>query len=552
MAWVFQPAPQAAAQLLTNDGLAVGDIPSVTATTPDGSASGFTYNSYSSHRVSERAFYARSKFTAAARMLLLLGVQLVVATGAGVSDTTSAPSASASGAAAASGGGSTATASAPAGSATGGNQGTAVGAGASVSTSAPGGSAAGAGAATGAGVTDTASAPSGSAAGLAAFYLLRQTYTVTDNVRTVTSRARAVGRFLLLHFGASSAFGAGATATALAPSGSASGGGTAGIATGAIGTAQAFPPAGTVAPPFPFNLQNRTSSVEKRWIIGRSVAGRLLILAQGVGSASGAIDTATASPPQGGASGDFVGGLIRQSRYFETPTWHAPARSVPLYLALLNSYGPDFPTALQGQWDGNLADAPFYTGRAYPWTLIILGRILAAATGAGVTVTSSAPTGFATGDNAGFATGAGSTATTSAPAATALGNTTVIASGVTAVATAPSGSATGPGNATGQGAIATSVVPDVHAEGGGAGVAMAVIDTATAIPPTGFGGASFEAVGAGATAIAFEVNALASGDAAAVGNIGTVTTSAPEISGPVTIGEIRITIRQNRTKVTIT
>lgn len=552
MSWDFQPTLPAAAQLLTNDGLAVGAGVTVSPGALNGSASGVSYNTYSRSHISENVSRAASKFTAAARLVLLLGVQLAIATGSGVTDTASAPSGSATGAAAATGAGVTVTASAPTGFATGGGQGSAIGAGATVTTSAPAGSAAGAGAATGAGGSVSTSAPAGLAAGQTSPISLRYQFSSSEVQRVIPAPVRAVQRLLIITFGGSSAFGAGVTATAVAPTGSANGGGTPGAAVGSGVTALAFPPAGTAAPPNRFLLTNRSASIDVTWVNKRSPVFQILISSQAVGSASGAVDTATASAPQGSATGNSTVWIFKQAKYFEAPEIAFTTRNLARHFALLNSFGPDFPVVLQSSWDDNLQAAPFFSGRPYPWTLIILGQIIASASGPGVTVTTSAPTAFATGDNAGLATGAGATVTASAPVATAKGNTTTIAAGVTVTASQPTGSAVGPANITASGVVVAAQAPTAIATGGGGGVAIGVIDTVTAVPPQGSAAVVAVAAGAGVTVQAFEVNASATGDALAVGGIGTAVAFAPNISGPVTIGAVRITITQNRTKVTIT
>lgn len=552
MSWGFQPLLPSAAQLTVNDGLAVGAGVTVSPDTLTGSATGFTYNTHTAYHSTDVTRHASSSFNAAVRMVLLLGVQLVVATGSGVSDTASAPSGSAAGAGAATGAGVTVTASAPTGFGTGGGQGSASGAGASVTTSAPAGSAAGAGAATGAGSTVASTAPTASASGQSSSLTVFARYSLDEVVRNIPPPHRAARRLLLLNLGPGIAVGVGVTASALAPSGSADGGGTPVTAVGAGVTVQAFPPAGAVTPPAEFRMRSTSMSAERVWMIGRQRAVHFLLLSQQPGAASGGIATAVASPPQGGAVGDYNARIARQALYFPPPEPAHTGRTTAAYLALINSFGPDFPVSLQAQWDDSVYPTPFYTGRPYPWTIIILGQKAGNATGAGVTVSTNAPTGFATGDGAGLATGAGVTATTSAPVGVAVGNTTTIVPGITVTASSPTGSATGGGGAVGSIAGVITSPPAGTATGGGSGNATGTGVAVSTSPPQGSASVEFVAVGAGVTVVAFEANATATGDALAVGQIATVTAFAPEAAKPVRIGEVRVIISTHRTRVEIT
>jgi hypothetical protein len=551
MSWEFSPTLPAAAQLNVNDGLAVGALPVVTAQTADGSASGLAFNIVQAYSVVEVPRRVSAAFSPAVRLLLILGVQLAVATGAGVTDNASAPAATATGAALATGSGATDTATSPSGTATGAGQGSATGAGVSDTASAPAATAAGQGAATGAGVSVSVGSLSGSAAGQNNFFAIRTQFHTTE--RIYRASAQIASRMMLLWWLQPSASASGnlSTVTTNAPAGSADGGGIPGSATGAGPAAQAWPPFGTAAPPYTFTLVQSMRSFDRTWSIPRTRAVQLLLLGQTIGAATGAVDTATALAPSGGATGDLPRG-VGQSRFVSDPLPTAFGRSTAGYLALINSFGPDYPVALQAQWDESSQPVRWSFGRPYPWTLIILGQTTATPSGAGATATTIAPSAFATGDNAGTATGAGSTATTSAPAATGAGNTNVVVAGFTITASTPTGSATGNGLALTSIPVNLASAPDGVAFGGGAGNAVGAAGTAFAQPPDGAAGVAVIAVGIGATANAFAANALAAGDAAAFGQISTATASAPDITGPVIIGEITVTITQYRHRVTIT
>lgn len=549
MSWGFQPALPAAAQQLTSDGLAVGAGVTVSPDTLTGSATGFAFNSFPSYRVEQIPRRVTGVSSIAVRFLLILGVQLVVATGAGVSDTASAAGGSAAGGGGATGAGATVTASAPTGIGTGGGQGTAIGAGATDTASAPAGTAAGGGAATGALVTDSASAPTASAAGQNS--TLNVFYGASSGFRHYAVRRATLPRLLLILLGGdASPSGSIGTATASTPSGSAIGGGSSGDALGSIPGVQVYAPYGTVAPPTTYSFTVDRYSSERAFYLSRNPATRLLLLAQTPGSASGGVGTANASPALGSGAGN-VFRVQQRSGYVEEVAPIAAQRTTPAYLALINSFGPDFPVALQVTWDDSTLPVRYYFGRAYPWTLIILGQVVATPTGTGATATATAPTALATGDNAGFATGGIATDTTSAPSAVAVGNTNVVVAGITVTASTPTGAAFGQGHGAGATDNVTSSPPTGFAIGGGSGVAIGVIDTATSSAPDGQAGAAFNASGPGAEALAFEVNATAAGDAAALGNIGTAITFAPQVGAPVQIGEVRVKITQNRTKVTI-
>jgi hypothetical protein len=552
MSWGFSPLLPAGAQLLVDDGAAIGAGVTVSPDTLTGSASGYAFSLRNTAHTVDVPRRAVGKSTAAVRFLLLLATQLVVASGSGVSDTASAPSGSASGGGSASGAGVTATTSAPSGSATGNGAGTANGAGVSDTASAPSGSATGGGAATGGSLASrAASAPIGLASGQT--NALSVSYTTMVIQRVFYSRRNTTARLVLLMLpggGQGAASGTGADVTTVAPSGSASGGGTIGFATGAGVTATAFPPYGVAIPPYRFSLRNQAPASERRFHVPRpNPRAQLLLLSQGQGQATGFIPTAAATAPDGGGAGNFL--RIRLDKFFPPADPAAYGRRTPWYLQLLNSFMPDYPVRLQVVWDESALTPQIAAGRRYPWTLFVLGQATASVTGAIGTVTTSAPTAFATGDGAGLATGTVATATTSAPSAVGAGNTNAIASIATATASVPTGTGAGQGSSAGVLPPATASAPDGGAAGGGSGVAVGVIDTADASAPVGAAGVFYIAVGALDAVTAFEANGTASGAAVAVGGIFTVSADAPQAGQPVKIGDIEVTVVPYRSRVTI-